>query len=405
MWLIKLAWKNMWRNRQRTAITMAAIFFAVVLSILTSSLTTGVFDNLVNNLVGMYTGYIQIHKNGYWEEQNLDNSFESDKKIEQSVLNSSQVSSLSPRLETFSLVSGASNTKGCILLGIDPEKEDKITNVKSKIIEGEYIDANDNAVIVAEGLLKRLRLRVKDTLVIIGQGYHGTTAAGEYLIKGVIHLGSPELNDKLLVMPIICAQELYGAGKNITSYVLQIKDPNKISKISSSIKNNIGSRYEVMTWEEILPDIKQHIDADTKNMKIIQWVLYLLICFGIFGTLLMMMAERYFEMGMLIAIGMKKSKLVLVLLVESLFTVLGGCILGIVVSIPMVLHLNKYPLKMNRESAAIYERFGFEAIFPTSTNWSHFTNQGIIVFIIGLTLSTYTVVKIIRLNPVKALRR
>ena len=405
MWLIKLAWKNMWRNTQRTAITMAAIFFAVVLSILTSSLTTGVFDNLVNNMVGMYTGYIQIHKNGYWEEQNLDNSFELDKLIEQSVLNNNQVNALSPRLETFSLVSGGSNTKGCLLVGIDPEKENKITNIKSKIIKGEYINANDNAVVVAEGLLKRLKLRVKDTLVLIGQGYHGATAAGEYLIKGVIHLGSPELNDKLLIMPISSAQELYGMDKNITSYVVLIKDPNSVSKISSSIKYNIGSQYEVMTWEEILPDIKQHIDADTKNMKIIQWVLYLLICFGIFGTLLMMMAERYFEMGMLIAIGMKKSKLVVVLLIESIFTVLGGCLLGIIVSIPMVLHLDKYPLKMSGESAAVYERFGFEAIFPTSTNWSHFTNQGIIVFIIGLTLSTYTVIKIIRLNPVKALRR
>ena len=405
MWLIKLAWKNMWRNTQRTAITMAAIFFAVVLSILTSSLTTGVFDNLVNNMVGMYTGYIQIHKNGYWEEQNLDNSFELDKLIEQSVLNNNQVNALSPRLETFSLVSGGSNTKGCLLVGIDPEKENKITNIKSKIIKGEYINANDNAVVVAEGLLKRLKLRVKDTLVLIGQGYHGATAAREYLIKGVIHLGSPELNDKLLIMPISSAQELYGMDKNITSYVVLIKDPNSVSKISSSIKYNIGSQYEVMTWEEILPDIKQHIDADTKNMKIIQWVLYLLICFGIFGTLLMMMAERYFEMGMLIAIGMKKSKLVVVLLIESLFTVLGGCLLGIIVSIPMVLHLHKYPLKMSGESAAVYERFGFEAIFPTSTNWSHFTNQGIIVFIIGLTLSTYTVIKIIRLNPVKALRR
>ena len=75
MWILLLAWKNFWRNRNRTLITMAAIFFSVLLSILTSSFKTGVFDNLVNNMVSYYSGYIQIHKNGYWEEQLLDNSF------------------------------------------------------------------------------------------------------------------------------------------------------------------------------------------------------------------------------------------------------------------------------------------------------------------------------------------
>ena len=75
MWLIQLAWKNLWRNRSRTAITIAAIFFAVLLSVLTSSLKNGIFDNLINNVVSFYSGYIQVHKKGYWEDQLLDNSF------------------------------------------------------------------------------------------------------------------------------------------------------------------------------------------------------------------------------------------------------------------------------------------------------------------------------------------
>ena len=69
MWLIKLAWKNLWRNKSRTVITIAAIFFAVILSVTATSLKTGIFDNLVKNVVGFYTGYIQVHKKGYHDEQ------------------------------------------------------------------------------------------------------------------------------------------------------------------------------------------------------------------------------------------------------------------------------------------------------------------------------------------------
>jgi putative ABC transport system permease protein len=160
-----------------------------------------------------------------------------------------------------------------------------------------------------------------------------------------------------------------------------------------------------MTWEEMMPDIRQHIRTDTNNMKVIQGILYLLICFGIFGTLLMMMVERKFEMGMLVAIGMKKIKLMSLLMAESVFTVLCGCIMGIGSSIPLILYLNRHPLKIGGETAEIYKRFGFEAVFPTSTDAAHFIGQGFIVLIIGLVLSIYPLYKVMRLNVVEAMRK
>ena len=85
MWIIKLAWKNLWRNRSRTLITVAAIFFAVILSTLAESLKQGVFENLVKNVVSFYTGYIQVHKTGYQEEQILDNSMSQSTAIEKQI--------------------------------------------------------------------------------------------------------------------------------------------------------------------------------------------------------------------------------------------------------------------------------------------------------------------------------
>jgi ABC-type lipoprotein release transport system permease subunit len=140
-------------------------------------------------------------------------------------------------------------------------------------------------------------------------------------------------------------------------------------------------------------------------MKYVLGILYMLICFGIFGTLLMMMVERKFEMGMLVAIGMNKFKLILLMLYESVLTVLAGCILGIAMSVPLVLYLHKHPIRMGGDTAKAYERFGFEAIFPTSVKASIFINQGLIVLVIGLILSLYPIYKIIRLDPVNVMRR
>ncbi|MDE3185012.1 MAG: ABC transporter permease [Bacteroidota bacterium] len=405
MWLIKMAWKNMWRNRNRTVITMAAIFFAVILSVITSSLKTGIFDNLVKNVVSFYTGYVQVHKQGYWSEQILDNSFDTSGNIENKILSTETVSQIAPRLESFALASSKDITKGCLIVGIDPQKENDITRLKSKLIEGNYLKNSDPGVLLSEGLAKRLQLIPGDTIVLISQGFHGATAAGKYRIQGILKFGSPELNDKALFMPLPLAQDLFSAYGMITSYVLSLKNPKLLEQTAQSIRSAIGSDYEVMTWKQMMPEIQQHIATDSNNMQAVQALLYLLISFGIFSTLLMLMVERKFEMGMLVAVGMKKIKLAILLLIESILTVISGCVLGILVSIPLVYYLNKHPIRLGGETAKIYERFGFEAIFPTSTNIEIFISQGIIVLVIGLILSLYPVYKTIRLNPVAAMKK
>ena len=404
MWIFQLAWKNLWRNRSRTLITVAAIFFAVILSTIAESLKKGVFENLVKNVVSFYTGYIQVHKTGYQDEQILDNGFMQDSNVEKLIYSNTNISVVTPRLEAFALASSEELAKGCMITGISPGKEHNITGLKNRLTSGDYLHDEDSAVLLAEGLAGQLKLSTGDTIYLVGQGYHGATAAGKYPVKGILKFGSPQLNEKILYMSLPAAQAFFSSERLITSYVLSIHSEKDVVAAASEIRKAIGKDYEVLTWEELLPDIKQHIATDTNNMKVVQGVLYLLICFGIFSTMLMMMLERKFEMGMLVAIGMKKAKMIVLFIAESVFTVLIGCLAGIAVSIPLVYYLNRHPIRIGGDTAAAYERFGFEAIFPTSTDGSIFLWQAFIVLLIGLGLSLYPALKVIQLKPVTAMK-
>jgi ABC-type lipoprotein release transport system permease subunit len=348
---------------------------------------------------------VQVHKQGYTDEQILDNSFESSAETERRIMQDKNISGVTPRLESFALASAENITKGCLVVGIDPEKEDRVTSLQSKIVEGKYLSATDNAVLLSQGLAFRLKLNLNDTLVLIGQGYHGSTAAGKYPVTGIARFGSPDLNDKIVYMPLAAAQDLYGAYGMITSYVLSLHATGQPESDAKNVATALGKEFEALSWGEIIPDIKQHIKTDNNNAKYVQGVLYMLICFGIFGTLLMMMVERKFEMGMLVAIGMKKMKLMLLLLIESVLTVLSGCFLGLLASIPLVYYFNRHPIRIGGDTAETYQRFGFEPIFPASVDASNFIRQGIIVLIIGLILSLYPMYKAMRLNPVTAMKK
>lgn len=405
MWLIRMAWKNLWRNHIRTFITMAAIFFAVILSIVAVSLKDGVFNNLVKNVVSFYTGYLQVHKQGYWNEQILDNGFKKITALENEICSNKNISDITSRLESFVLLSSKELTKGSLLVGIEPEKENNITLLQKKIISGKYLESKDQAIIIAQGLAERLQVKIFDTLVLIGQGYHGSMATGKYYIKGIVKFGSPELNEKIAFMPLQLAQQFFDAENLITSYVVSLNKSKELETTSKKLAIKLGNGYEVMSWGDMIPEIKQHIETDTANMKYVQGFLYLLIGFGIFGTQLMMMIERKYEIGMLVAIGMKKSKLMILFLLETTFTVLVGCIGGIMAAIPIIYYLYKNPLKMGGNGAKAYSKFGFEPIFPASIEASNFISQTLMVLMIGLALSLYAMYKIIVLNPVIAMKR
>ena len=405
VWL-KLAWKNLWRNKHRTTISVSAMFFAVILSVSASSLQEGVFDNFIKNMVGYYTGYIQVHLKGYWDHQVLDNSLSRNPAFETMAKTHENVTAIAPRIESYALATFRDLTKGCMVVGIAPEEENQITNLKNKTVSGKYFTEGDSqTVVLSEGLSHRLNLNIGDTIYLIGQGYRGALAAGKYLIQGIVQFGSPELNDQLLFMPLTTAQEFYSAPDMITSYVIGLESDNHLEQTVSSLKQQGGEEYEVMSWKEMLPDVDQHITMDKGSMYIIIAVLYLLICFGIFGTLLMMMVERRYEMGMLIAIGMKKRKLAALFLTESIFTVLIGSSAGLLCSIPIVLYLNRYPIRIGGEMAEAYKQFNFEPIFPASVSPSIFITQGLFVLLMGLLLSTYPVVKALRVDPVKAMKK
>lgn len=402
--LVLLAWRNLWRNPSRSLITMASVWCAVVLAIAMSSLQKGVFDHLISNVVSFYSGYVQVHRAGYQSEQTLENSFLLNDTLQAQVLGTPGVSAATPRLESFALASTGDKTKGCLVAGIDPEREDHVTRLKSKITKGVYLQDSFPTIMMAEGLARRLQSGVGDTVVLLGQGYYGATAAGKYAVSGILHFGSPELNDKVVFMPLTLAQHWLDAPGRATTLVISPDKPADAEQVAAGLRTALPGDFETLSWQEIMPEIDEHIRTDTASSAIILGVLYLLISFGIFATLLMMLAERQREFGMLIALGMKKLQLARMVLYESVFVTLSGCLLGITISIPLVWWLKEHPIRIGGETAKTFEKFGFEAVFPASLTPSIFWNQALTVLFIGLLLSLYPVFKVMFLKPVEAMR-
>ena len=466
----QLAWKNLWRNRRRTLITAASVFFAVFFALLMRSIQLGSYDRMFKNVIESYTGYLQVQHQDYFDEPEINNSFELSGDLLESIKADPNVKNVSPRLVSFALAAAGSRTQGVMVLGVDPEGEEEITELRGKLVkyklspeavkalressiperskellnafvnesyssEGRlmldlnieeedtgtvlpvlrkyasfkngYLDSDDaGGAVIGDGLSDYLKIGVGDTLVLIGQGYHGTSAAGIYVIKGIVRLPAPDIDNVIVYLPINIAQELFAAHGMVTSAVIGIKnnDDNNIDGTTERIGTMLDEPLMLRTWHELNALLVNQLEADNRSGMIMIGILYLVIAFGVFGTMLMMLAERRREFGMLVSIGMKKKKLAKVISLEMLLVGFLGVAAGVIASLPLVFYGNSHPIRFTGEMGRMWNDYGFEPVMPTMLPDAYYLWQIVIVLIILLVAIFFSIRKILRLNVINALR-
>jgi ABC-type lipoprotein release transport system permease subunit len=405
MEVIRIAWRNLWRNKRRTLITVASVFFAVWFALIMRAFQLGSYDLMVNNIVHAYTGYFQVHSKGYWSDQVLNNGFACTPDLEKELQATPGVSGFTLRLESFALASSGMQTKGVMVNGVDPEAENSLTSLEKKLTEGHYLKPGDSGALVSQRLAGYLNLRVGDTLVIIVQGYHGASAAGIFPVRGIVRFPSPDLDSRLVYLSLLAARDLFSAEGMLTSVAFNVNDPDLFGMAAGDLRQRLDPDvYEVMTWGEMMPEVVQQIRADSASGLIMLGILYMIVGFGIFGTMLMMLNERSREFGMMIAIGMQKGRLILILVTETLFLGLLGIVAGLLAAMPPIYYFYIRPIPLTGELAVSSERMGFEPLMPTAWEASFFIAQSLVVLSIVIAVMFLPILRIRKLNVINAMR-
>ena len=402
----KLAWRNIWRNKRRTLLTASSIFLAIFLSLLVRSLQTGWFDNLIAISIQSYTGHIQIHKKGYWDDRDINNSMPFNDSLTATIRSVKNVDKTVPRLEYFALSSYGKQTKAVMIAGTDPEKEDALTRLSRKVIKGRYLDKNGNGILVSGGLASFLGITTGDTLVLLGQGYHGVSAAGKFPVSGIVHFPTPQLDNQMVYMNLPAAQNFFSAENRITSLSLTVTNPDEINSTVTSLKSKIrGDHYEIMRWDEMMVEVMQALKAKTGGGMIIIAILYMIVGFGIFGTVIMMTNERTKEFGVMVSVGMQKTRLAFILTLEMIFIGLIGSLSGVAVAMPIMLYFNIYPVHVWGSLAQAFISFGLEPLMPLAIKPGFILLNVIIVIVIVALTCIYPIRKAIKLKVVESLHK
>jgi len=425
---------------------------------------------MYQNAIESYSGYLQLQQEDWWDEKTIDNSFSYSGEIEKLLLEDENVVATIPRVESFALASSGSTTKGVLVMGVDPEKESLLSDLNHKRVkyrltpevvekiqgddlfsekskenaalfiessytneerllldleidteepgsylptlkkyahyDGEAINIGEPGVWLGDKLAQFLELEKGDTIVLLGQGYHGASAAGKYKIMGLVKLPAPDLNSRVVYMPYDIAQKFYSCGNNLSSLVIHLKktDDKSVTKTNERLSKIIPEYSRIIDWEEMNEIMIQQMEADNQGGIVMIAILYMVIAFGVFGTVLMMTSERKREFGVLVAIGMQKKKLAAIITWEMIYIGLLGIALGCLITIPLITYGAHHPIIFKGEIAFMMEDYGFEPKLVFEPVSYYYLWQAFVVGLMVFTSLIHPVRKILKLKVVTALR-
>jgi len=401
--ILKIAWRNLWRNRRRTSITAASIFFAIFFAIGMRSFQLGSYDHMIKQMIESYTGYLLVQNTDYLDDPGIDNAFTASTDLMKKINADLNVKVAVPRIESFALASTGNLSKGVMVSGISPELERKMSDPAQKLVHGRYLKAVDREVLLSERLSKYLKVGVGDSIVLMGQGYQGASAANIYSICGIVKMPSPDLDNKLVYMTLTQAEVLFSLSGQLTSIAINLKNTDEMKKTQKRLSALDGENLSVKNWEELIPTLKQQIQGDSQSGLLFLAVLYIIIFFGVFGTVQMMISERWREFGMMVAIGMKRGQLAAIVTIEMLFIGFIGTALGMLAVAPCIILGHYYPYTMTGDMAKMYIDMGFDPVMPTALFDSYFFLQGVVIFLMVILASYLPVRSIMKLNVTQAL--
>lgn len=401
---IKLAWRNIWRNRRRTLITVSAIIFAVIIAIMMQSINRGSYEVMIERSVNFSTGYLQVQDYRYDDEASLDNSFYYDDELRQRILDADdRIENILPRIETFMLAANDQSTRGAIVFGINPDKEQQFNQIENFKSYGRFFEPGEQAALLSEGLANRLQLAVGDTLVLIGQGRFGMSASGLFEITGLIDHPIRDLNNQAVFLPLQTAQQFLSADNHLTSLMIAPQREGQTNSVAQSLKQELdNSELVVFTWPELMPELLELMELDLAGPRFFTLILYLVIGFGFFGTILTMTMERLKEFGVLLSVGMKRARLASVVFLETLMISILGVLIGMGAAWLILKAIN--PIVLYGDAAQAVIDMGFEPVLPMSFAADQFYIQGFYVFLIAMAVFLFPLIKVMRLNILEAAR-
>ncbi|MGH0031312.1 MAG: ABC transporter permease [Myxococcota bacterium] len=401
--VLRLAWRNAWRHPRRTGNVVAAVAIGIAGTLLTMAVNFGMVFQMVETAIENEVGHLQIHAAGFDENPELsvrllDGGRESTARLE----SLPGVRAFARRVRGEGLLSSPRASAGVRVLGIEPEREGRVTTIAASVVEGAYLDGTRRRVLVGRELARRLEVGVGDKVVLSVQDLSGELTGEALRVEGLFDTASQALDRSTVFLHLGTSQALLGLDDAVSEVVAVVDSRDRVGELRDALATALPGA-EVRSWEELQPLLVYMVDVFDQSAWMIYAAVFIAMAFGIANVLLMTIYERTREIGILRAIGFGRARLVATIVVEALVVTLVGLLLGFAGAL-LGVHWLRDGIDLSMMAQGL-EYLGVGTRIVPVLRTSDFTVPLAVASLTALVASAWPAWRAVRLRPAEAVRQ
>lgn len=390
--IFKMAWRNLFRHKKRTILTLVTMTIGIMAAIIGEGINSGMYTQIKKTFINSSFGYYTVYKKGFYDDKISNNILEFPIEDEKKFLDSLKNKKYSERLSFGGTLTDSIYSLNVNFIGVDKERENNVFSRDKYMLEGSF-ELGDKSIVIGSDLARILNLNIGSEVVIIARTAEQSINAYDVKIEGIIKTGNPFMDSAAVFLNLNFAKD-FVLSENINNIVVG-------QKLSEDFLAEIDSKEDrIVSIEEEMSGIEKVVEVRKKFFGIVSGAILTMAALSIANTMLMSMMERHREIGIMMAGGMKRGKILNLFLLEGTISGILGGLLGFCFGSIMVLYYQKYGMYIGDisdlgSSLPISERLFF------NYNLSKALFYVCISFICAVAASFYPAYKATKLNPIE----
>jgi ABC-type lipoprotein release transport system permease subunit len=399
-----LAWRNLWRNHRRTIVMVSAITIGVWAMVFMTALMRGMVNDMIRDGLRALPGHVQVHNPNFRDDPSINNLIPAPDSDLSKALSQADLVGWATRVKVPAIISSERESRGVILLGVDPAREQSIDTIGSDIAEGRGLEnVNDGGVVIGRKLADKLDTELGKRVVLMSQDPDNDIADRGFRVVGLFEANLEQHEEMFVFAGKATVQQMLGIDDRVSEVAVMATDYREPDGVARQVTKLLGEDLEVLPW----PELDTYLGSMMKVMDgfVLVWmiVVFLALSFGLVNTLVMAVFERVREIGLMLALGMRPANILGQIIVESALLLVIGLFLGNVLAWASIA-----PLKDGIDISVVakgMEMFGAASILYPEQELHDTIMANVVVLVLGFLASLSPAWRASRYDPIEAITK
>lgn len=403
--MLRIAWRNVWRSPLRSWVVISAIAMGVWAVIFLMGFSMGMGDSYVESAIRLEVSHVQIHHPEYLADRDLRFFLERADSLARVVAQETGVRLVSPRTIVHGMVATARGSRALRVRGVDPQVEAAISRLDAQVVAGTYLpEDKPNAIYLGKKLAEQLGVRLRSRVVLTFQDLEGHITSAAFRVAGIFETDNSAFEESTALVRRADLNAILGRVGIAHELAILLDDAASTKAVAARLQRRFPE-LGVQTYMQLSPEIRLFESQIATSVYIIMVIVMLGLIFGIINTMLMAVLERVRELGMLMAIGMNRVRVFVMIVLETTLLGVVGAPLGIGLGVLMIRWYQAHGLDLSPYAAEGFAEFGMSAVIYPVVYPRMYLELAVAVLVTAVLGSIYPALKAVRLRPVEALRK